>query len=866
MLSKLNIAVIATNTQPAMTDAISQALKDGNLPADKHELLCSLVSDNGSYTTQEGVLWDFKRDWPFSYSDDYFGGIARLIAAFANTHGGIIIFGVHDETRTAGRNKVSPNLDRLQQSLNQLLTDSPQVACRRYAEGTSDAVDVLLVCPLKPTTLPTRFKRTIGPYKAGTIWVRQNHEVVAAEPRHAGLLYCRHTGDEETGDNETLSGGLPPSPANIKRFVGRLSTIDRIFGWLKQSDEPRTFLHGKGGSGKTTIAYEIAKTLKLEGSGVRIHGGELLDNVIFVSAKQRTLDVIDQSTKEFVGLDFLNEKELYEAILTLANWSSHPIDDLSLDDLKQEIKNLFDLTSNFIVIDDIDTLTTKGIEAGFDFLYSVLWRSKRRSKVLYTIRNAPTQSLANSIEVPGLEDGDYEEFVQVCARQFKVPPPDSAFVSHELSAISERRPLVIESIVALRRTSGNYSRALQLFQESSGDDARNYVFQREWNSLPADNYGRYLLAVLALHGDPLTFSDISALTRYEDRRVHDALAEVREMFLQLNEVGAETTFQLGALTRAFVLDHAKKLERYSALKERVEKYKRNFYPENPILSRLRDRVEAQVIRGRHSYDKETLKEALRTVMDPSISPRITEDPRFISLQAYVYANQIPPNLEDARRLFGHVFTMKFEPDIDHLKTWFHAERDSGHGLDQCIKIADFICEGKKYGDVEKIEFLSRKGTCLYNRGKNEIQFSPQGAISDILEALRCHLNCYTRNFKSGSIKTEKSEGYAKNTAFYLFTFLVLHGRHDDFFDFVLLLCNSESLKLDPLEDGLLRALEYLQRERGTRADINRVRGRLEYLRKEIDKSQQWYDQYARQRVIDRISSTSATLGQALKGK
>lgn len=849
-----------------MTEAIKRAIALGELPTDKNELLALLIEDGFKYVSQEGAIWDFKRDWPFSYSDDYFAAIARLISAFANTHGGIIIFGVHDELRTPGHNKVSPNLDRLHQSLQQLLTDVPKLNCRRYGESSKDAIDVLLICPLDRTCLPTRFKREIGPYKAGTIWVRQNHEVIAAEPRHVGLLYCYSAGSSDSDDDESLSGGLPPSPATIKRFVGRLNTIDRIFAWLKLSDEPRTFLYGKGGSGKTTVAYEVAKVLKLEGSRVNLYGQEALDNVIFISAKQKTLDVIDQSTKDFVGLDFSNEKELYEAILTLSNWSSEPLGELGLDELKQEMRSLFDLTSNFVVIDDIDTLTTKGIEAGFDFLYSVLWRSKRRSKVLYTIRNAPTQSLANSIEVPGLENGDYDEFVQVCARQFNVQPPEKDFVAGQLSVISERRPLVIESIVALRRTAGNYDRAIHLFQERSGDDARNYVFEREWNSLPAGNHGRYVLAVLALHGDPLTFSDIAALTRYEEARVRDALADIREMFLQLNEVGSETTFQLGALTRAFVLDQSRRLDLYSALKERVEKYKRTFYPENPILSRLRDRIEGQVSRGRHFFDKETLKEALRSVMDPSLSPKITEDPRFISLQAFVNANQIPPNLEDARRLFGHVFTMKFEPEIDHLKTWFHVERDSGHGLDQCIRISDFVCEGKKYSNEEKIEFLSRKGTCLYNRGKNEIHFSPADAVADIDEALKCHLACYSRNIESGSTKAEKSEEYAKNTAFYLFSFLMLHGRHDEFFDFALKLCEAGSLKLDPIEEGLMRAMDLLLRERGAKAEIQKIRGRLDYLKKEIEKKSQWYDQTARRRVIERITSTTTTLTQNFRGK
>jgi hypothetical protein len=562
------------------------------------------------------------------------------------------------------------------------------------------------------------------------------------------------------------------------------------------------------------------------------------------------LNVIDQTTRPFIGLDFSDEEQLYEAILMLANWTSEPLGALDLEALKREMKELFDLTSNFIVIDDIDTLTTKGIEAGFDFLYSLLWRSKRRSKILYTIRNAPSQSLANSIEVPGLEDGDYEEFVQVCSDQFKVPTPDKEFVAKQLSMTSERRPLVIESIIALRRTAGDYDRALHLFEEGSGEDVRSYVFQREWNSLPADNRGRYVLAVLALHGGPIAFADIVALTRYEERRVHDALADVREMFLQLNEVGTETTFQLGALTRAFVFEQSKKLDLYGALKERVEKYKRNFYPENPILSRLQDRVEGFVAKAHRFFDKDAVKHALQLVTDKTTPAKITEDPRFISLQAYVYASQLPPSLDDARRLFGNVFTMKFEPNIAHLKTWFYAERDSGHGLDQCIKIADFVYRGKRYSDDEKIEFLARKGTCLYNRGKNDLVFSPNSAIEDIFESLKCHLTCYAKNMDVGSTKADKSEEYSRNTAFYLFSFLVQHAKHDLFFERSLVLIEGDAFRLDPLEEPWLHVVDLIQRERNVGGQLHKVRGRLDHMKRAIEKKSQWYDQSARSRVID----------------
>ncbi|WP_249154133.1 ATP-binding protein [Bradyrhizobium manausense] len=681
------------------------------------------------------------------------------------------------------------------------------------------------------------------------------------------LLYCRDDPakklDEE--NDSYLSGGLPPSPSTIKKFVGRMRTVDQVFRWLRSADEPRTFLYGKGGSGKTTIAYEVAKTIKLHSSSFHIFGGDALDNIIFVSAKQRSLDVMSLTSSAFVGLDFSNERELYEAILTLGNWSSQSLSDLSLERIKNEMREFLDLTSNFIVVDDVDTLTVNGLEAGFDFLYGLLWRAKRRSKLLYTLRNAPSQSLANAIEVPGLEEGDYEEFVEVCRSQFRVQtPPDRSFVSGRLSIVSERRPLVIESIIALTRTAGSYSRAVELFEEGAGEDVRRYVFQREWNSLSPTNHGRYVLAVLALNAEPLTFSDLVALTRYEESRVRDALADVREMFLIVNEVGKEATYQLGEMTRSFILEQSKRLDQYAAIKERVAKYRSKFFPDNPVLSRLRDSVESLAYRGWKFGDKDALRKALELISSSSLPPKITEDPRFNCLQAFAYASQRPAQLDDARSHFDRAFVMKYEPDIEHLKPWYFAEKESGQGTEQCLKIADFICNGRKYDDDTKLTFLSRKASVLFNRGRENIYFDPSRGISDIESATLLHLSSFEKAYDLGSSRLDKFEEYARNSAYVLFQFLSSNHRFDDLLETILRIVEAAPGKLDPIEDPIARAVESFLHVNGTKPDLHRLVGRLEYLGKRLATPGKWYDRFAYERLQDHVKATAASLSAAIK--
>ncbi len=508
------------------------------------------------------------------------------------------------------------------------------------------------------------------------------------------------------------------------------------------------------------------------------------------------------------------------------------------------------------MIDDIDTLTTQGKEAGFDFFYKTLFRAKRKSKILYTQRNAPTHSLTNSIEVPGLSlDGEYQSFIEICCDQFNVPQPQKDIAEGKLSAISERRPLVIESIIALRRNSNDYTRAIQLFEQSAGDDVRKYVFQREWDALPADNYGRYLLAVISLYGAPMNFDDICVLTRYDESRVSGAIADTREMFLHLNQAGTETTYDLGTLTRSYIADESRKLDAFVNLKERVEKFKKNSYPENPLLSRLKARVMSAIEKSKYN-DIKIPDGAWSLVNDKSLPPSITEDPRFLSLKGFVAASSKPPRLDDARQFFRDAIKMKGEPDIEHLRAWFSAERGSERGLQVCIEIADLVRTGRSYRESDKLAYLFKKASVHYTIGYEHRLVDPEIGRKNLIDSLECYLTYFFLTAAIDIQRPLKTDEYIRNTSYVLFDLLILNSMNDDFFALIGNLSKKKQVFFDPIEEPLIRAARMIERRALTRGEKQRWKSKIDNTASLLSADFLWQDKSSSARVVAAFGRSS----------
>jgi hypothetical protein len=273
-------------------------------------------------------------------------------------------------------------------------------------------------------------------------------------------------------------------------------------------------------------------------------------------------------------------------------------------------------------------------------------------------------------------------------------------------------------------------------------------------------------------------------------------------------------------------------------------------------------VEGLVERGTRNRDADALRDAWTIVIDPSLSPRITEDPRFNSLQGYVAAKQWPPKLDDARRFFANVFTMKYTPHLHHLRAWYLAERESGFGFDYCMQIVDFVAGSRKYSDLEKIEFLSRKATLLFARARDDRFVDPSRAVKNLKESLKVNLSCYAQNEALGTVWTIKSEEWCRNTGYAFFDLALGHRQYDEFLVALTELSELRAIFLDPIEEPLVRAFTQISDHILARGESHKVRNRLGQTRRELDNERLWHDSSARRRVIDKIDETLNRIGKS----
>lgn len=835
-------------------DRLKKTLTDDRVPLSSDEFFDGFLIDEATFVKHEGELWDYKEEWPSSLSDNYFYSLSKLVASFANNLGGLIIFNIRDYDKKYCQSEKKPNPDRFITACKNLMHNPPNITYIEYKKG-SLVIPTIIVFPKFSFELPTYLTKWKG--RNGLFWfVREGYESVTATTKKIPILFCRYQVRNAEIDSDLLEASIPPSPATLRQFVSRFEIIDNIFDWIHDQRQPRCFLYGRGGSGKTTIAYEVARYVSEY--NCELIKGNCFDCVIFISAKSIELNVFDLEQVEFSGTDFSNAKELFQAILITSGWYiDEDVDGKQEDELLDILEEMFNAVSAFIVVDDIDTLTTQGQDAGLEALILVLARAKKISKLLYTLRNAPTYALRNAIQVPGFRDEtEINDFFDECRRQFRVPIP-SLEDKERILRVTEGRPLGIESVMALRRSSKNYNSAIQAFEEHAGDNARAYVFEREWAALNANHRGRNLLAALALVKKPLSFDELGIILKYDEDSLQQAISETLEMFIEVEESDSGSKYSLGELTRRFVLTISPNLPRFEEVKERVATFKRTFHPKLPELNNLRAIAERLLFEARRYKDESRLLDAWQRVTSTALSEKVRQNPHYMELAGLVGLSIGGKAISEARSFLLDANKQGHRIDLEVLRNWYWSENDAGLGDQYCPVIKDIVFQNRAYSEFDRVEISLLEGSRLYNNAK-AIRFdNPDRSVDLLKKACLVHLNNLKRASDINHIKVDKIHEYARNTAFLLFNEIKKMNDAVLYYNFIRTVFIEKNIVFDPLIQPIIEYMGQYSEEIRNKSVKSSILSAIGVVRKNMKKTNRWIDDKNIHALEDKLGDVEA---------
>tara|TARA_R110002073_G_scaffold148818_4_gene302088 strand:+ start:1902 stop:4397 length:2496 start_codon:yes stop_codon:yes gene_type:complete len=757
--------------------------------------LINQFCENELFAEEECSLWDYKKKFPFSRSDQYCGGIIRLICAFHNTFGGIIMFGVHDTERTGGHNDVRINIESFNTFLREVLSNSIECRLIRIPTNCSTgrgAIDILVVPKRSPSVQPITAIRPFPKYRSGVIWFRNNAEVLKLENKYLPAIFS--TRDYIGGLNNRIDRVeeiLPPNPATMTSFIGRVGLISELWEWVFNKRDPRKYLYGDGGSGKTTIAYEFASLIAESGGSVSNLSGAPYDKVILLSAKNRKLNIENANIEE-VSNDFFDARSLYCAILFYSDlFQEEEYESDTIENLVDKLESLFATAHILLVIDDIDTLTTAGIDTGTDALNDAISRSRGRSKILYTLRNLPGLSRGNSFEVPGLDyEDEYPKFIDICSAQFKVSMPSQDLIKGKFWNISQGRPLVLEVLIGLRRKYQNYEDCIQAYESVAGKNAREYMFMREYNAL-AQRHSKNLLATLYLWNKPIGYTELRLSLGIQDSDIADAIGEVNEMFLfrHFDDVSENTQFALNSVAEHFIGSVCLSVDKYEVLKERISTSKKGKHKDNPIVANL--------IHQTKTYEKrDDFQTAYTLLFESSYPPSVTERPDFRALRGHVIIHQKRPDRQKAREEL-ELATGLGPIRVPIMRKWLQFEASYSDSYKYQLSICDRIINGKGYRKYEKAEFLGKKGYIYSEFAKSTYLNMPEKAKEYYLKSIECNLNAYFTS--SGSNKPNLLElgRFAKTSIYYTYKVFVEQNEFPQFCSVFITFLEDKSCFCDP---------------------------------------------------------------------
>lgn len=628
---------------------------------------------------------DFKRQ----VNDDEIGiaETCRDVAAFFNMYGGYIIVGVKEngnETFEVIGAETGFDIERIKNKIKDFTGERVLITQQKCGWQIAPKHVVQLFILNIPgrgrKVSPLSFSKD-GPCKGikgkpiflkGDIPIREGDETTTARGQKVMEIWDSRPHpllSETDGKTPTplarVDHNLPDRNIICPQVMGRKDALEHLWRWLPDDLAHVKVLAGEGGIGKSSVAYEFADHVSLLSC-------QIFEQVRWLSAKQRQFRPLTNSYTDMAETHFATYDELLDKICDLLPITEEERIDSNRSKKLRLIKQGFEVTPSFIVIDDIDSLDVseqrQALELGFLL-------SGTKTKLLLTTRNNIIYSGDICYTVRGIEKQEFPGFFNALMLRFPSPTrivPKSAEVDR-IWEVSKGSPLFAESILRLLAYQ-NVGEAIGHWRGEDGDDVRKAALLREINQLSVE--ARRILLTLALLSEA-SLAELVEVSGYNPVRVADAVQNLSSLYLvEAPKLAGENRIRVSETTGRLVLSIRREL---AADHVRLEKAIRDFRAgaadgQQTVGIKL---VGAAILQASALERQGRVPEALETLIFATKKVAKGKRGDLLAYVGYLHSKKIPAEFDLSRTACRAAFNEDcFKPRL--FETWFNSEWELGN--------------------------------------------------------------------------------------------------------------------------------------------------------------------------------------------
>lgn len=526
---------------------------------------------------KECEVLDFKEILP--KTDIEYSKLYKDILALHNTYGGFIIFGVKElekdrSFKLVGVENEKLDFSKIRDNLKVYTGHDVRVIVNTHELSSGVKIETIWIEKREAGENPLKFIKNGPEEKPGktvfkrdeTVFRRLDCNAIASNSEDYGFLYSPRIPpslDNPKKDQlftDPLENSLPDRSLVCANFVGRNIDMSQLWTWLSDDFSRVKLIAGEGGLGKTSLAYHFAEQISIS------HVKPFV-KVVWLSAKEKQFIPQKDDYQETLQVNYSDANSLFKAIASELGCTENDFHDLDTRDLLKLALRSCEIVPSFIVIDDVDSLTTDEQKRVLEFGLM----AGSRTKFLLTTRVNFTYSTDNVLKLNGFEIEEYKSYVEIVRKKYRLAPvtDQKLNVLHEVTGGS---PLFTDSLFRLELRGNNIDQAIANWRNENGQEVRKAALLREVQQL--SRQAKRVLFVIS-HQKNCSSTELIQYLDYSEQTLGDCLQELSNLFL-INApiIGKDTRYSVETNTGRLVTEIANGLNiDHSALLAKIKSHK-----------------------------------------------------------------------------------------------------------------------------------------------------------------------------------------------------------------------------------------------------------------------------------------------------